>query len=136
MTRLELPNGQWIDVKDKLNMQDVEDKNLYSSDGVSADGQTMRFSVIRHSVATAAIYIKNWSDGLTDENGKAIRWPLEKPSFQERTKTVKKLDQDVFESLFTVLRKHAKDADEEADAEKKDAPGGATDSGATSPSAS
>lgn len=135
-TRLELPNGQWIDVKDKLNMQDVEDKNLYSSDGVSADGQTMRFSVIRHSVATAAIYIKNWSDGLTDENGKPVRWPLEKPSFQERTKTIKKLDQDVFEALFTVLRKHAKDGEEEDAAEKKDAPGGETASGQTSPSAS
>ena len=135
-TRLDLPNGQWIDVKDKLNMQDVEDKNLYSSDGVSADGQTMRFSVIRHSVATAAIYIKNWSDGLTDENGKPVRWPLEKPSFRDRTQTIKKLDQDVFESLFTALRKHAKEADEVDQDAKKDTSGGETGSGPTSPSAS
>lgn len=135
-TRLDLPNGQWIDVKDKLNMQDVEDKNLYSSDGVSADGQTMRFSVVRHSVAMAAIYIKNWSDGLTDENGKPVRWPLEKPSFRDRTATVKKLDQDVFEGLFAVLRKHANDSDGEDADEKKDTPGGETSSEPSSPSAS
>ena len=51
MARLDLPDGQWIDVKDKLQVRDKRDVHTYSVDGVSSDGKTYRFNVVKHQIA-------------------------------------------------------------------------------------
>ena len=61
MARLDLPDGQWIDVKDKLQVRDKRDVHSYSVDGVSSDGKTYRFNVVKHQIASAAVRITGWS---------------------------------------------------------------------------
>lgn len=123
MARLDLTNDQWIDVKDKLRVRDKRDQHTYSVDGVSSDGQTYRFNVVKHQIATAAVRIVNWS--LKDEDGKAIRWPTGKP-FKERVEAIENLDEAVFDEITKVLGDHAKALDEESVTEKNEIPDGVT----------
>lgn len=132
-TKLTLPTGQWIDVKDKLRVIDKRDVHTYSVDGVSSDGQTYRFNVVKHQIATAAVRIVGWS--IKDEKDKDILWPAGKKAFKDRVDTIEQLDEDVFDGITDAISKFTKEIDAEADDEKKETPVGATDSGPTSPSA-
>ena len=135
VTRLHLSDGQWIDVKDVLKMRDKRDQHSYSVDGMSTDGTTYRFNVVKHTIATAAIRIRNWSVKASDDLGKPLRWPSGK-SFKERVEIVESLDEDTFEEISTAIRGHETALTEASEAAKKPTPTGATDSTATSPSAS
>ena len=140
-TRLELTDTQWIDVKDKLKVRDKRDVHSYSVDGVSSDGLTYRFNVVKHQIATAAVRITNWSlldDGHTTRDGKPqpIAWPVGKASFKERVDAIENLDEEQFDGIVKVLNKHVKDVDAEADDEKKEIPDGEIVSGPSLPSAS
>ncbi len=141
MTRLELPNNQWFEVKDKLKVRDKRDVHAYSVDGVSSDGLTYRFNVVKHQIANAAVRIINWSlfdDGNTHRNGKpeAIQWPIGKASFKERVEVVESLDEDVFDVIVMVLNKHIKEVEVDDEDEKKEIPDGEIVSPTSLPSAS
>lgn len=132
-TRLDLKNDQHIDVKDRLKVRDKRDVHSYSVDGVSSDGLTYRFNVVKHQIGTAAVRIVNWS--LKDEAGKAIQWPVGKTPFKERVEAVESLDEDAFDEIVKVLNKHFKDIEAEDDDEKKEITDGEIVSGQSLPSA-
>lgn len=131
ITRLPLSNGQWIDVKDRLKVKDKRDQHTYSVDGVSSDGQTYRFNIVKHGIATAAIRIVNWF--VNGEDGKPVSFPSGKP-FKDRVEAIESLDEDVFEEIAQAVRKHVEALEEASDAAKKSTPDGATNSATTSPS--
>jgi hypothetical protein len=135
ITRLELSDGQWVDAKDSLKMRDKRDQHSYSVDGMSTDGTTYRFNVVKHTIATAAIRILNWSLKATDDFGKPVRFPSGK-SFKDRVEAIESLDEDTFEAISKAIQEHEKALTEASEAAKKLTPTGATDSTATSPSAS
>ena len=133
ITRLALPDDQWVDVKDKLKVKDKGDQHAYSVDGVATDGQSFRLNGVRYGIATAAIRIVNWS--VRDEFGKPIYWPSGK-SFKDRVAIIEGLDEDVFDGIFKAISDHVTAVEEAADAAKKSTPDGVTDSGPSSSSAS
>lgn len=140
ITRLTLPNDQWIDVKDRLRVRDKRDVHSYSVDGVSSDGQTYRFNVVKHQIATAAVRITNWyvlDDGSTHKDGKPqpIVFPSGK-SFKDRIEAIENLDEEVFEGITEALGTHAKDVEVAAEDAKKETATGGTGSAPTLPSAS
>ena len=123
ISRVALPNDQWIDVKDRLKVVDKKNVHSYSVDGVSSDGKTYRFNVVKHHIATAAVRIVNW--GLKDETGKLIPWPTGKP-FDERVTVIEGLDEEQFDGLVEALGARAKEVEAEAADEKKESPAGVT----------
>lgn len=125
MARLTLKNGQWLEVKDKQRVRDRKDVHTYSVDGISSDGQTYRFNVVKHQIATAAARIKHWS--LKDEFGKSIPWS-QGQAFRERVEIIEGLDEDVFEEITDLLNTHLKAVEGEEDEEKKETPDGETPS--------
>lgn len=133
-TRLTLPNDQWIDVRDKLKVRDKRDVHSYSVDGVSSDGLTYRFNVVKHQIGTAAVRIVSWL--LKDEDGKSIPYPVGKSSFKDRTEAIEGLDEDAFDEITKVLTAHFKVIEAEVVDEKKEIPEGVIVPGPTSVSAS
>ena len=124
-TRLILQNDQWIDVKDKLRVRDKRDVHTYSVDGVSSDGQTYRFNVVKHQIATAAVRILTWS--LKDEDSKPIAWPSGRP-FKDRIEAIENLDEEAFDAITEALSEHAKAVEAESVTEKNETPAGETSS--------
>lgn len=118
MARLDLPDGQWIDIKDKLQVRDKRDVHTYSVDGVSSDGKTYRFNVVKHQIATAAVRIVGWSLPAAYPNGK-------RSTFAERVAVIEDLDEDAFDAMTTAIGTFTKTQDDEADAEKNAIPAGA-----------
>lgn len=118
MARLELPGGQWIDVKDKLQVRDKRDVHTFSVDGVSSDGKTYRFNVVKHQIATAAVRIQGWSLPAAYPNGK-------RSTTADKIAVIEDLDEDIFDAITTAIGTFTKAADDEADAEKNATPAGA-----------
>lgn len=128
MARLDLANGQWIDIKDKLQVKDKRDVHSYSVDGVSSDGKTYRFNVVKHQIASAAVRITGWS--LTDEYPRGKR-----AATADRITAIESLDEDVFDEITAKLDEFDKAASREADEEKNETPAGVTGSEPITPSA-
>jgi hypothetical protein len=118
MARLDLPDGQWIDVKDKLQVRDKRDVHTYSVDGVSSDAKTYRFNVVKHQIATAAVRITGWSLPVAYPNGK-------RSTTLDRIAVIEELDEDVFDAMTVALAKHDKTISDEAEAIKNAIPAGA-----------
>ena len=116
VTRLTLPNGEWIDVKDRQKVRDEADVNSYSNEGISAEGN--RYNIVRHRVATAAVRISNWSLKNLDD-GKDIRWPSG-GSFKERVSVVESLYEEQGDAINDAISKHIKEL-ADAEAAKKNA---------------
>lgn len=132
-TRLELSDGNWIDVKDELSVRDERDRVGYASDGVSSDGQTYRINATKFEIAQAAVYIVNWS---ATRNGQPWAW-LANASFKDRVAVIESLPKHALEAISRAIGAHARES-KEADADSKNASagGGVIASEATSPSAS
>lgn len=126
MARLELPNKQWIDVKDKLQVRDKRDVHTFSVDGVSSDGKTYRFNVVKHQIATAAVRITGWSLPAAYPNGK-------RSTTQDKINVIEELDEDVFDAITTAIGTFTRAADDDEDAKKNATPNGGTDSEVTTP---
>ena len=139
ISRLTLPNDQgWIDVKDRLKVRDKREVHSYSVDGVATDGQTYRFNVVKHQIATAAVRILNWSlmdDGEAHKDGKPqpISYPSGK-TFKARVEAIEGLDETAFEAVTDALNAHVKAVEEAAEDEKKETAAGGTGSDPTSSS--
>lgn len=131
-TRLSLSKDQFVDVKDKLRVRDKREVHTYSVDGVSSDGQTYRFNVVKHQIANAAVRIVNWL--IRDEDGKPIPYPVGKATVKERIEAIEGLDEDIFEEVTKALSAFEKSSDEEAEEEKNETPDGEITSGPSSPS--
>jgi hypothetical protein len=139
ITRLTLPSGAWIDVKDRLRVRDTREVHTHAVDGVSSDGATYRLNMIKHQIATAAVRIMNWSvmdDGTSHKSGEPqlIPWPVGKSPFKERVEVIEGLDEDAFDEITKALNAHLKKIDADAVTEKNATADGETDSGQTSPS--
>lgn len=130
--RLTLPQG-WIEVKPKLKVLDKKHQHAYSVDGVSSDGKTYRFNVVKHQIATAAIRITAW--GLTGEDGKPIPYPTGRP-FEDRVAAIEQLDEEMFEAITEALDAHVRTVEADHAEGKAETPVGGTPSGASLPSAS
>jgi hypothetical protein len=118
MARLDLPDGQWIDVKDKLKVKDKRDVHTYSVDGVSSDGKTYRFNVVNHQIATAAVRITGWSLPTEYPNGR-------RSTTADRIAVINDLDEDVFDDITKALDTFDKAATAAEEAEKNEIPAGA-----------
>lgn len=118
MTRLDLPKGQWIEVKEEMTVADDDFKFGYASDGINQDGR-VNFNVVRHNVARAAVRIVATS--LDD------KWPKAGPDVRrQRAMRVHALSSKVFDGIVKALDAYEQSlAEQEAEAEKKDdaAPG-------------
>jgi hypothetical protein len=125
MTRLELPKGQWIEVRDRLNVGHTEDRIGYAAAGVSSDGEDFRWNMARYRTATAAIFILNWSEGVVDELGKPVGWAAGK-SFKDRCTAVKRIDAVFFDHIAKALEAHERTSEEDVVTEKNETPAIAT----------
>lgn len=132
MTRLDLGNGKWIDVKERLKVRDGRDVHTYSDPGVASDGMTYRYNLAKNQIATAAVRIINWN--LEDERGRPITWPAAM-NFKDRVQAIESLDIDVFEALMAKLNDFINSLAAESEKEKNGAGDGETNSEVTSPSA-
>ena len=141
VTRLTLKDGSFVDVKDKLRVRDTREVHTHSVDGVSSDGLTYRFNVVKHQIATVAVRVTNWSvkdDGSQHKDGepKLIPWPTGKSQFKDRVEIIENLDADTFDEIARVVNAHVTKVDAATVTEKNEIPDGETDSEQTSPSAS
>ena len=132
VTRLELSNGEWIEVKDRQTVRDEKEVHSYSNEGMSTDGY--RYNIVKHRIATAAVRIKKW--GLTNDDGKVITWPGPGSSFKERVEAVESLYEEQGDLIHEAITKHLTALSVANAAEKKETQDGATDSEQSSPSAS
>jgi hypothetical protein len=132
MTRLTLKNGQWFDVKDKMKVRDNEFVHSFSYQGISNDGKTIHYNIIKHQISTLAVRTLAWS--LVDEDGKVIHWPVGKNPHRERVDVIENLDGETFEEVSDLLAAHIKSL--EPVTEKNETAGGEPNSTTTSPSAS
>lgn len=112
MPRLELPHGQWIEVKDDMTVADDDFKFGYASDGINQDGR-VNFNVVRHNVARAAVRILATS--LDD------KWPKAGPDVRkQRALRVHGMASKVFDGIVKALDAFEQaQAEEDAAAEKK-----------------
>jgi hypothetical protein len=108
--RLTIGDGQWMDVKAKLKVRDTRMIHSYSVDGMSSDGKTYRFNIVKHGIATAAARITFW-DGFKDDDGKPIPYPAGK-SFEDRIATIESLDEDDFGSITKAMNERFNKTDE------------------------
>jgi phenylacetate-coenzyme A ligase PaaK-like adenylate-forming protein len=111
-TRLALTEDRWIDVKDSLKVKDRRDIHTYSVDGMSTDGQTYRFNVVKHGIAQAAARITACSIP-------GVKWPVA-GDFKAKVAVIEDLDETVFEAITLALNT-ADAAQREEDAEAKNA---------------
>lgn len=133
ITRLPLDGGRWVDVKNRLKVKDGKEVHTYSVDGMATDGQTYRFNIVKHRIATAAVRIVNWG-GFTDDAGKPLAWPAGQP-FKARVDVIEGLDQAEFDTVIDAVTEHIKAVEAADEAEKKSTAGGETDSTPSSTSA-
>lgn len=124
MTRLELSEGRAITIKDSLKVRDKRDVHAYSVDGVSADGKTYRFNIVKHQIASAAVRILRW-EGITDDFDKPLAWPTGQP-FDKRVEAIEGLNEDVFEAITDALSAHDRAAQAIEDDVKNETPAGAS----------
>ena len=87
-------------------------------DGVSSDGKTYRFNVVKHQIATAAVRITGWSLPAEYPNGK-------RSTTADRIAVIEGLDEDIFDAITKCLDAHDKAATAEAESEKNEIPAGA-----------
>ena len=105
MTRLDLPKGQWIDVRDRLNNGHTEDRIGLAAQGVSSDGSNFNWHMGKYRTATAAIFIVRWSDGIVDEQGKPLAWAAGQ-SFKYRCAIALKVDANLFAVIVAKMYAH------------------------------
>jgi hypothetical protein len=133
ITRLTLKKtNEWIDVKDQQTVRDEKDVHTYSNDGLSADGQSTKYNIVKHRIATAAVRIKNWS--VENGDGKVIHWPGVGSSFKERVDVIESLYEKQLDRISEAITAHLNALAKAEDEEKKETPDGGTDSGPSSPS--
>jgi hypothetical protein len=119
MARLDLPNGQWLDVKDDVKVKDRRDAYEYSGLEMqqSADGGVGRRlhagTLQKHQVSMAAIWIADWSL-LAD--GAAVVWPGARATFKNRVSALEELPGRIFDLVTEAVTNYenAKTAAEEA----------------------
>ena len=117
MTRLQLSNGQWVDVKDTLKVRDKRHVSDYALKGVASDGKSINFDPYRHQIATAAVRILNWS--VLDDREKPIVWPSGK-SFDERVAAIEGLDEDTLDVISEAINAHFRPAAPEEEPAKNE----------------
>jgi hypothetical protein len=132
ITRLDLSNGEWIEVKDQQTVRDEKEVHTYSNDGMAAD--SYKYNIVKHRIATAAVRIKKWS--VTNDEGKVIPWPGPGSTFKERIEVIENLYEKQGDMISAAITKHLNALLAAEAAEKKETQDGATDSGQSSPSAS
>jgi hypothetical protein len=113
--RLNVSGSQWVDVKAKLKVRDTRQIHSYSVDGMSSDGKTYRFNIVKYNIAHAAARITAW-DGLKDGD-KPIAYPSGK-SFDDRIAAIESLDDEDFDAIATVINKRFNKNDDESVTEK------------------
>lgn len=107
--RLTLSDGQFIDIKKRLNHGETED--MYAR--MSPDGERLD----RRAVRTAKVfaYLMGWS--LT-KGGTPVSMALELPE-QTRLDTIRALDPDRFSEIHAAIETHVQAMAEERAAQKK-----------------
>lgn len=105
MARLELPKGQWIDVRDRLSNGHTEDRIGVAAAGISSDGESFKWNMAKYRTATAAIFILNWSEGIVDDMGKPVGWAAGK-SFADRYALARRIDAQQFAHIYVAIEKH------------------------------
>jgi hypothetical protein len=100
MTRLELPDGQWIEIKDDLTVADDDFRCEKSMNGVNSDGR-MGYNPVRHNAARGATRILRWS---IQEDGKDVVYPSAGPSaLQARFDKIRSLKKKTFEPIAKLI---------------------------------
>jgi len=125
-TRLQLGDGEWIDVKDRLTHGEREEMMAVISP-FSNPGE--RIQMQRKEIRTALVntYLLGWS--LT-RGGKPVPMSPDLP-YNVRVATIRSLSADAFDVIHAAINTHA-DTMRQADA--KNTQGGEAESSATSPS--
>jgi hypothetical protein len=125
MARLELPRGQWLDVKDDVRAKDKRDSYEYSGLKAGSDGSRNQdiAALQRHQAGSAAIWISSWS---IIADGKAAHWPGDRATFKNRVDAVWDLPGRTFDMVVTAVQNYMNAIDNEEVAEKNEIPAGAT----------
>lgn len=105
MTRLDLADGQWIDVREKLKVRDKAFINAYSVRGLSEE-RMVGFNVVNYNIAHAAVRITAWA--IKDDKGRDIAYPGSTVSPEERAKAICALDEDIFEPIADAIDAYVK----------------------------
>lgn len=91
--RVEVDGGGWLDVKEKLKIQDEANRQGYALSGVDVATSKFGYNMVNHRIATITNRILNWD--LKDDQDKPIVYEAGKP-FEKRVAVVAALDDDIF----------------------------------------
>jgi hypothetical protein len=125
--RLELSDGDWIDIRRHLTVGEERDIVSRSVREVKPDG-SYQLDNQTFSYLAAAIYIVGWS--FLGVDGQPIKWPITK-SLEARVDVLRNLDRQTLEEIEAALTAY-----KEREEALKNVPDGGTPSEAISPSAS
>jgi hypothetical protein len=125
MTRLDLPNGQWLDVKEDVKAKDKRDSYEYSGLRAGPDGSKSQdiAALQRHQAGSAAIWIATWS---IIADGKAVHWPGDRATFKNRCDAVWELPGRTFDLVVTAVQNQMNAIENDEVAEKNEIPAGVT----------
>jgi hypothetical protein len=124
MARLDLPNGQWLDVKDDVKVRDKRDAFEYSKLQLGADGKIHSVEELqRHQVSLAAIWIAAWS---LIADGKAVAWPGDRATFKNRVSALEDLPSRLFDTVTDAVMIYVNAREADVVTEKNEIPAGAT----------
>lgn len=126
VVRLDLSDGDWIDVRRVLTVGEERDLVSLAVRGYRPDG-TADLDTRLLSFLAAATYIHAWS--LINLDGMAIAWPVN-VSVQKRVEILRQLDAPTMAEIDAAINAHR-----EAQATSPNGPSGGSTTGPTSPSA-
>lgn len=130
IVRLKLSDGDYIDVKKRLNTGEHQDM-LARMTPYQMPGLPVQMNSLEVMRARVLAYLVSWS--LTDD-GTPVPYELDQPE-ATRLETLRSLDPDTFREIRTAIEDHEDVQDAQREAEKNGM-GGGTELPATSPSPS
>lgn len=127
-TRIDISDGDWIDVRDYLTAGQENDVLTRSFEGFSEDGGS-RFDQQMFGYVAVAHHVRGWSLVGLDEQ--PIAWPSD-GTLEARVAVLRELDTDTFDEIRNAVAKHREAM---ADRKKRQGVSGSSPSTPTSPSA-
>lgn len=132
-TRLELKDGKWADIKERISVGEERLINSFSEFSVTSGESFDVGALYRNAIARVATRVVNWA-GFVDTTGKEIGWMPGSP-FNKRVELVERMDRRGFNELRVALDQFEADQAAADDQEKNVTADGETNSEATSLSA-
>jgi hypothetical protein len=127
-TRLHISDGDYIDVKARLNHGEYDDY-LARISPHQTPGEPLRMETRQIRTSKVLAYLLGWS---ITQKGKPIPYSLDMPE-KARIDVLRSIDRETFREIYAAIDAH-EDAEDAASVARKNGTGGGIESSAISPS--